>query len=104
MSFYSVNFLDKRLEKLEKSVSLRCDDSSPVIILMDNINTCRGKKRHDRLQFTEVGPKMWNFTGHATIIPELTEVKHLLECEETTTKPQVDISSLKIEDILLGNT
>lgn len=63
----------------------------------------RGKKRHDRL-FTEVGPKMWNFTGRAAIIPELNEVKHLLECEETTTKPQIDISSLKIEDILLGNT
>ena len=91
------------MEKLEKSVSLRCDDSSPVIILMDNINMYTGKKRHDRL-FAEVGPKMWNFTGRAAIIPELTEVKHLLECEETTTKPQIDISSLKIEDILLGNT
>jgi hypothetical protein len=68
---------------------------------MDNINMYRGRKRHDRL-FTEVGPKMWNFTGRAAIIPNLAEVKHLLECKETTTYPQIDISSLKVEHILLG--
>ena len=91
------------MEKLEKSISQRCDDSLPVILLMDNINMYRGKKRHDRL-FKEVSPKMWNFTGRAAIIPDLTEVKHLFECEETTTNPQIDISSLKVEDILLGNS
>ena len=90
------------MEKLEELVSQRCNDSSPVILLMDNINMYRGRKRHDRL-FTEVGPKMWNFTGRAAIIPDLTEVKKLLECKETTTCPQIDISSLKVNDILLGN-
>ena len=101
IAYFSVNFLDKRSEQMGKSVLQRCNDSKPVILLMDNINMYRGRKRHDRL-FTEVGPKMWNFTGCAAIIPDLTDVEDLLTRKETTTCPQIDMSSLTVEDILLG--
>ena len=60
--FNSTILLDCRAEILKDSVQEHCNDSSPVILLMDNINMYRGKKRHDRL-FKEIGPKMWNFTG-----------------------------------------
>lgn len=61
----------------------------------------RGRKRHDRL-FQDVGPKMWNFTGRAVIIPDLADIIELLSCKETVTEPQIDIESLKSEDVFLG--
>ena len=47
--YFSVNFLDKRSEQMGKSVLQRCNDSKPVILLMDNINMYRGRKHHGRL-------------------------------------------------------
>lgn len=70
-------FLDKSFVQLGKSLLKRCNDSKPVILLMDNINMYRRRKRQDRL-FTEVGPKKRNFTGRAAIILDLTDVEDLL--------------------------
>ena len=61
----------------------------------------RGRKRHDRL-FKDIAPKMWNFTGHATIIPDLSDIDELLACKENMTEPQIDITNLQPKDILLG--
>ena len=61
----------------------------------------RGRKRHDRL-FQELGPKMWNFTGRAAIIPNLSDIADLISCKVTMTQPQIDITSLKADDIFLG--
>ena len=63
----------------------------------------RGKKRHDRL-FKEIDPKMWNFTGRAAVIPDMSSIVDLLSCKETTTESQTDIADLQCEDILLGKT
>lgn len=68
---------------------------------MDNVNMYRGRKRHDRL-FKQVGPKMWNFTGRGAIIPDLSAVQDLITCPETTTQPQIDVTSLTPEDLFLG--
>ena len=73
------------------------------MLLMDNINMYRGKKRHDRL-FQQIGPKMWNFTGRAAVIPDMSSIVDLLSCKETTMESQVDITDLQCEDILLGKT
>jgi hypothetical protein len=101
MLIFRNNFLDRRLNQLKASISERCIDTAPVILLMDNINMYRGRKRHDRL-FQDVGPKMWNFTGRAAIIPDLADMTDLITCKETTTQPQIDITSIKPEDIFLG--
>ena len=93
--------MDRRAEILKNSLQERCNDFSPVILLMDNINMYRGKKRHDHL-FKEIGPKMWNFTGRAAIVPDLFDVNELLSCEENTCRSQIDITSLSVEHILLG--
>ena len=37
----------------------------------------RGKKRHDCL-LKDIGPKMWNFTGRAAVIPDLSDIKDML--------------------------
>lgn len=68
---------------------------------MDNINLYRGRKRHDRL-FTDLGPKMWNFTGRAAIVPDLSEIDDLFSCKETTSQSQIEIASLTADDLLLG--
>ena len=96
----STNFLDRRAEILKNSLQEHCNDFSPVILLMYNINMYRGKKQHDRL-FKELGPKMWNFTGRAEILPDLFHVKELLSCEENTCRSQINITSLSVEHILL---
>jgi hypothetical protein len=67
---------------------------------MDNINLYRGRRRHLRL-INPMGPKMWNFTGKAAIIPNLEGSEDLMSCKETATMPQTDIASLKVEEIFL---
>ena len=54
--------LDERLDNFQNIIDGKFPKSSPVILLMDNINMYKGNKRHFRL-FKTLGPKMWNFTG-----------------------------------------
>lgn len=69
---------------------------------MDNINLYRGRKRHLRLM-KDVGPKMWNFTGRAVIIPDIKDIENnLMSCRETAMMPQRDITSTKADDLFLG--
>ena len=71
------------------------------MLLMDNINLYPGKRRHLRL-FKPMGSKIWNFTGRAAIIPDVNDLKDVMLCKETATLSQTDISSVKVEDILIG--
>ena len=82
-------------------MSEKAPDSTPIILLMDNINLYRGNKRHHRL-FKTQGPKMWNFTGRGAIIPDMSGLDELMACKETATEPQKEVSDINPEDILLG--
>ena len=82
------------MDQLKAALSEKCIDSTPVILLMDNINMYRGKKRHDRL-LKDIGPKMWNFTGRAAVIPDLSDIKDTLACKENMTEPQIDMTNLQ---------
>jgi hypothetical protein len=68
---------------------------------MDNINLYRGRRRHLRL-LKSMGPKMWNFTGRAAIIPDTQDIQDLLLCQKTATLPKADISTVNAESIPLG--
>ena len=69
---------------------------------MDNINLYRGTKRHLRLM-KDVGPKKWNFTGRAVVIPDIKDIKnYLMSCRETAMMPQRDTTSTKADDLFLG--
>ena len=51
----------------------------PIILLMDNIHIYKDKSKHLRI-FKQITPSMWNFTGQALIIPELShDTKALLQ-------------------------
>ena len=68
---------------------------------MDNINLYQGRKCHLRI-YKALGPNVWNFTRHAAIIPDIKDVEDLINCKETATMPQTDISSIKVEDMFIG--
>jgi len=40
--------------------------------------------------------------GLGAIVPRLDGIEHLLECPETTSKPQIDFETLSANHILLG--
>jgi len=62
VQFSRTKHLDERLDNFQNIINKECPRSSPVILLMDNINMYKGNKRHYRL-FKKLSPKMWNFTG-----------------------------------------
>lgn len=96
-----MNFLDLRLQQFPEIIKESCPDTTPVILLMDNINLYRGNKRHHRL-FKSLGPKMWNFTGRGAIAPDMNGLEDLMKTPETVIKPQKDISQVNSDDVLIG--
>ena len=88
---------------MEKLLQKKCPVHTPVILLMDNVNIYRGRKRRTRLS-KSMGPKMWNFTVRGAIVPDITDIERLMGEVETATMSQIDISVLKAKDLLLGNS
>lgn len=95
------NFLDQRQTELPRIIEDKCPISTPVILLMDNINLYRGRKRHFRLAKSQ-GPNMWNFTVRGAIIPDISRITDLMTVKETATMSQSDMSCIKAEDLFLG--
>jgi hypothetical protein len=65
-----MGYLDKRLEKSQHLIDEKFPTQAPVIMLIDNINMYRGRRRHERL-VRLLGPKMWNFTVRAALLPNI---------------------------------
>ena len=99
---FRISFLDRKLQQFPSIIKEHFPDSTPVLLLMDNINVYRGNKRHHRL-FKSLGPKMWNFTGRGAIVPDMIGLDDLMGTEDTATKPQKDIAEVKADDVLVGN-
>ena len=73
--------------------SQKIGDTLPIILLMDNINMYKGKKKHLGL-LKYHGPTMWNFTGRALIIPSMSNLNHLLSQPEKCLNSQKDVLTL----------
>ena len=69
-----MGYLDKRLEKSHQLIDEKFRNNMPVIMLIDNVNMYRGKRRHERL-VRMLGPKMWNFTVRAALVPNLQDIE-----------------------------
>ena len=82
-----MNFLDKQLTLLEKSVQSKTPLQVPLILLMDNINIYRGNQRYHRL-FKDLGSNMWNFTGKGLLIPNIEGIEDLFLHRETVLQSQ----------------
>ena len=85
-----VEFLDKRLKNKPNVVNEKCKDMMPIILLMDNINMYRGKRKHLRL-LKYLGPTMWNFTGRGLFIPNMEKFSSCEMDKETCIDPQKDV-------------
>ena len=94
-------YLEKRCQCLPEIIETRFPHYKPVILLLDNINLYREDKRHHRL-FKVLGPKMWNFTGRAVLLPNLNGIEHLLHDDKACLEPQGSIKELKAEQVFLG--
>ena len=95
-----VQYLDKRLKAKKIGIFDKLSDCLPIILLMDNINMYRGKKKHLRL-FKNLGPTMWNFTGEAVIVPDITKTKQFLNYPQKCLKPQKDVLSMEGTDLFI---
>ena len=69
-----MNFFDSRMTKFEEYLESVAPDNVPIMLLLDNINLYKGKRRHN---FKYIAPTVWNFTGQALIIPNTDGIQHL---------------------------
>ena len=96
----AMEVLDERMQKMQDHIKKLTPVDTAIILLMDNINIYKGKRKHLRI-FKELTTAMWNFTGRALLIPHLSEsVKAKLQKEELCLKSQKDVLALSPQDIL----
>ena len=77
---------------MSKVIKDKCPETTPVILLMDNVNIYRGRKRHLRL-FKSLGPKMWNFTVTETqLIVTIHDLANTIQRGESTHVAVLDFS------------
>ena len=96
----AMKFFDKRKMKQERDLANLSPVDIPVILLIDNINIYRGKRKHLRLSKSH-GPTMWNFTGQAILIPSVDDMGEILKNKECCLFPQGSATEIKAEDIFL---
>ncbi len=96
-----MGYLDKRLEKSQHLIDEKFPTEAPVIMLIDNINMYRGRRRHERL-VRLLGPKMWNLTVRAALLPNIHGIEHYFQDPTSYAQPQILMTDLEASDILLG--
>ena len=97
-----MNVFDKELEKNQDYITSQTPTELPLLLLMDNINTYWGNKRHHRL-FKIYGQHMWNLTARGLLIPRLDKIEHLFQCKATAVESQHDVTKFTFEDISIEN-
>ncbi|XP_028396960.1 uncharacterized protein LOC114520826 [Dendronephthya gigantea] len=96
----AMKFFDEQQKKREKDIAQLSPVNVPVILMIDNINIYRGKRKHLRL-FKSAGPTMWNFTGQALLIPNVDGMDEVLNDKESCITPQGSATDMKPDDIFL---
>ena len=96
----AMDFFDKRSNKQHEKITQLTPAGVPVILLIDNINIYRGKKKHLRL-FKSISPTMWNFTAQALLIPNVDGMDDIFKDEKACFSPQSETVNIKAEDIFL---
>ena len=100
-TFYSMSYLDSRLNDFQTLIDDCAPASKPVMLLLDNINLYHGNRRHHRL-FNLLGPKMWNFTVRGLLIPNVDGIEDLFNSKETAEEPQRSLKEVKAQDTFIG--
>ena len=87
-------------KKMEENIKWITPAQIPLILLMDNINMYRGKRKHLRL-YKSFGPTMWNFTVRAMMIPNTDGLEHILCDKEACLSSQSSAIEMEPDDIFL---
>ena len=95
-----MSFLDKQLTEGQSLIDDCAPNSKPVILLLDKVNMYQGNIRHHRL-LKGVGPSMWNFTVHRLLVPNMPDIEHLFEREETAENP-ISNETVTAHDTFIG--
>ena len=96
----AMQVLDERMVKMKEQVKKLTPSDIAIIVLMDNINIYKGKRKHLRI-FNELTPSMWNFTGRAFIIPYISdEVRKQMQNKEEMCQSPKDVLKTDHRDIL----
>ena len=91
----AMKFFDSRRMKQEKDIASLTPADIPVILMIDNINIYWGKQKY----FKSHGPKMWNFTAQAVLIPNTEDIKEILKDKESSLSPKGSATKMKPKDI-----
>ena len=98
----AIKFFDEQQKRREKDIAQLSPADIPVILMIDNINIYRGKRKHLRL-FKSAGPTMWNFTGQALLIPSVDGMDKVLNDKESCISSQGSVTDMKPDNIYLEN-
>lgn len=96
----AMNFFDAQKRKLEENIRFITPVDVPILLLMDNINMYRGKRKHLRL-FKSMGPTMWNFTAQAVLIANVDGLEKELNDKKACCSPQQSATKLKPNELFL---
>ena len=96
----AMNFFDAQKRKLEGNIRSITPVDSHILLLMDNINMYRGKRKHLRL-FKSMGPTMWNFTAQAVLIANVDGLEKELKDKKACCSPQQSATKLKPNELFL---
>ena len=86
-----------------QDVSEITPDNIPVMLLIDNVNLYRGKRKHLRIFRRQGQSTMWNFTVEAMLIPQLDGIRELLLDKQFSLSPQGDVTKMDPDDMCTEN-
>ena len=64
--------------------------------------TCIEEQEDNERLVRSSGPKMWNFTVRAALLPRIDGIEHYFQDLASYVQPQLPTTDLKAKDILLG--
>lgn len=104
--FFSCKVLKSQLQNYKQLIQRRVSDNVPVITYQDNMQLMRTSMRHLRLsklkQDKTAQQKMWDFTVRGYRVADISGLEELFANEATASTPQMELSSLKYEDITIS--
>ena len=99
----AMNFFDaqKGILKLEENIRSITPVDAAILLLMDNINMYKGKRKHLRL-FKSMGPTMWNFRAQGVLIANVDGLEKELKDKKACCSPQQSATKLKPNEFFLA--
>ena len=96
----AMNFFDQKMKMQEEDLVKITPKNVPVMLLIDNINIYRGKRKHLRV-FSPKSTTMWNFTGQAVLLPEVDGLDEVFADRKSCLLPQGDATKITADDIFI---